>query len=292
MLALHPARRRSNRFPTRSTVSPHPGEVVTVPRRRIRLIAWNSAEARDRAGLLARAGYQVDQERFAGPASLRAMRDRPPDAVVIDLDRSPSMGRDVGLAVRSFRATRRVPLVFVEGAEDKVDRVRRVLPDAVFTTWGRIRSSLKRAIAHPPDDPVKPESLLAGYSRTPLAKKLGIKPNMVVGLAGAPKGFEATLGRLPAGAKIRRLGRGGADLILWFNRSRTELQSGLPRIMASLGPGGVWIAWPKQASGMKTDLTQSLVRRTGLDAGLVDYKICAIDATWSGLKFTRRGPKR
>jgi hypothetical protein len=265
---------------------------VTVPRRRIRLIVWNAAEARDRVDALARAGYQVDQKRFAGPASLRAMRNRPPDAVVIDLNRSPSMGRDVGLAVRSFRATRRVPLVFVEGAEDKVDRVRRMLPDAVFTTWGRIRSSLKRAIAHPPEDPVKPESLLAGYSGTPLGKKLGIKPNMVVGLADAPKGFEATLGRLPEGVKIRRLGRGGADLILWFNRSREDLQSGLPRIMAALGPGGVWIAWPKQTSGTKTDLTQNLVRRTGLDAGLVDYKICAIDATWSGLKFTRRGPKR
>jgi CheY-like chemotaxis protein len=263
-----------------------------MPKRQIRLIHWNAGEACERADLLTAAGYQVDCGHFNGPSSLRAMREQPPDAVVIDLERAPSQGRDVGLAVRSSGATRKVPLVFVAGARDKVDRLRSILPDAVFTTWSRIRSALKQAIANPPADPVKPESLMQGYSGTPLPKKLGIQAGMTVGLVGAPKGFAASLGSLPENVKIGRLGQGDADLIVWFNKSRKDLVAGLPRILAALGTGGVWIAWPKRASGLKTDLTQTDVRRTGLDAGLVDYKICAIDPTWSGLKFTRRKTQR
>jgi hypothetical protein len=130
---------------------------------------------------------------------------------------------------------------------------------------------------------------MEGYSGTPLPKKLGIKEGARVALAAAPRGFERTLGSLPAGVQLRRQVRGRFDRVIWFVKRRAELERGLERMERALGDkGGLWIAWPKKASGVRTDLTQSDVRRIGLAAGLVDYKICAIDATWSGLCFSRR----
>jgi hypothetical protein len=167
-------------------------------------------------------------------------------------------------------------------------RTRELLPDATYTTWGRLRSSLKRAMAHPPADPVVPGSVLAGYSGTPLPKKLGIKANSVVGLVDAPPGFEKTLGELPKGATLRRQTRGRPSLTLWFTRSRKDLERGIKRMVPLAGNGGLWIVWPKKGSGITSDLSETVVRGAGLGAGLVDFKVCAVDATWSGLRFTRR----
>jgi hypothetical protein len=129
----------------------------------------------------------------------------------------------------------------------------------------------------------------AGYSGTPLPKKLGVKPGAGVALVGAPAGFERRLGAESLGAVVSRRGRRPADLVVWFVPSRRHLDQDLPRVAARLAPGGgLWIAWPKKASGVATDVTESLVRRAGIAAGLVDYKVCAIDTIWSGLKFARR----
>jgi hypothetical protein len=128
----------------------------------------------------------------------------------------------------------------------------------------------------------------AGYSGTPLPKKLGIKSGMVVGLVGAPETFDETLGELPADVVLRWSARGRPDLVIWFPSTRRELERRVDRLGEIASGGGLWIAWPKQASGVKTDLSEQAVRATGLGAGLVDYKICAIDATYSGLKFARR----
>ena len=221
------------------------------------------------------------------PEMFRQLKAKPPDAVVIDLTRLPSHGRDVAMGLRVTKATRHVPIVFVEGAPDKVERVRQLLPDAVYTTWKGIGNSLKRAIAQPPTDPVVPGSSLAGYSGTPLPRKLGIKAGYVVALLGAPEDFSTTLGKLPEGVVLRQRPRGRCDLTIWFASSRKELERRVQRLGDSAGEGGLWIAWRKTASGVKTDVNQAIVRQVGLAAGLVDYKICAIDATWSALRFAR-----
>lgn len=258
-------------------------------RRQVRLIHANAAEGREKAALLRKAGYQVAFEPVT-PAVLKKLRDKPPQALVIDLTRTPSHGRDVAVAVRHWKATRHIPIAFAGGDLEKIERIKKLVPDAEYTPWSRIRSALKRAIAHPPQKPVQTASVLAGYSGTPLPKKLGIKPDFTVGLIGAPGDFEGTLGQLPKGVTLRRPARGNCDLLIWFPVSRKELERKVEEMGAATGPGGIWIAWPKQASGVQTDLTQTEVRRAGLDHGLVDYKICAIDATWSGLKFARRQP--
>ena len=120
-----------------------------VDMQRIRLIHWDPAEAGQRAQRLQAAGYEVDSETLDG-AGLRRLRDDPPDAVVIDLGRRPSQGRDVGLTLRKYVATRRVPLVFVGGVADKVARVREFLPDAVYTTWDKIHGALALSIRPAP----------------------------------------------------------------------------------------------------------------------------------------------
>lgn len=263
---------------------PRRRSVATV-RPRVRLVHWNAAEAAERAARLAAAGYVVDHAPIE-PAALKALRARPPAAAVIDLSRLPSQGRDVGVWLRKQRPTRHVPLVFVGGDATKVARVRQLLPDASYTTWARLPGTLKRAIAAPPARPTVPASTLAGYSGTPLPKKLGIKPGNVVALVGAPEGFERTLGALPPAATLTRRA-GSAELTIWFVRTLRQLHDRIDRVAARMGDG-LWIAWPKKASGVKSDVSETDVRRVGLAHGLVDYKICAIDATWSGLKFARR----
>jgi CheY-like chemotaxis protein len=254
--------------------------------RHIQLIHWNEAEAKPRLATLRSAGYRVGFEPFS-PALLRKLRETPPDAVVIDLTRLPSQGRDVALMIRQYKPLRRVPLVFVEGDPEKVKRIQSLLPDAAFTSWRNVRSALKRAIANPPKDPVIPTSNLAGYAGTPLPKKLGIKGGTVTVLVSAPDAFEKTLGALPKGATLKRSARGKHDLTLWFVTSHTELERRMAS-MAKIAGDALWIVWAKKGSAHDAGLTQADVRKTGLAAGLVDYKIAAIDATWSGLKFTRR----
>jgi hypothetical protein len=223
-----------------------------------------------------------------GGNSLQSLVEDPPDAFVIDLGRLPAQGRDLAIWLRGRKATCHVPMVFVGGDPDKVVRVRQLLPDAVYAEWRSIRGAIRQAIQNPPTDPVKPGAM-AGYSGTPLPKKLGIKTGSVVALLGAPDDFEETLGKLPDEVRLRRQARGRCDLVLLFSKTLAELERRFPAAVRTTAEGGsLWIAWPKTASGVATDLTQNKVRGYGLDNGLVDFKICAIDETWSGLRFARR----
>jgi hypothetical protein len=178
--------------------------------------------------------------------------------------------------------------VFVEGDAQKVKRIQELLPDAVYTAWDSMPGSLKEAIAHPPPAPIAPKSLFDAYAGQPLPKKLGIRPGMAVLLVRAPQDFTQLLGELPENVSINEGEEHPGELIVWFMRSRQELEASFEAISQRQDFRFVWIAWSKKASGIQTDLTQQLVRETGLRSGLVDFKICSIDPTWSGLCFTRR----
>jgi hypothetical protein len=260
--------------------------------RRVRLIHWKAEEARERVAELQAAGYEVDYDDTMPSGLMKRLRERPPAAVAIDLTRLPSHGREVATAIRSSKSTRGIPLVFAGGEPEKVEKMRALLPDAVFTEWARIRGALKRAIAHAPLAPVAPPAMMDRYAGTPLVKKLGIAAGMKVALVDAPDGFERTLGDVPDGVEFDEGMRGGCGLAIWFVRSGRELDTKIGRIAAATPEGGIWIAYPKKASGVATDLTQQMVREAGLAHGIVDYKVCAIDATWTGLKFARRRERR
>ncbi len=250
---------------------------------RLRLVNGDA----DGARALRAAGHVVAAGALT-PAVLRSLRARPPAAVVIDLARAPAQGRDLGVWLRQGKPTRGVPLVFVGGAPDKVAGVKRLLPDAGYTSWRGIRGAVRRALAHPPSQPVVHRSVFAAYEGRPLAQKLGIRPRATVALVGAPRGFARTLGAVPRGARLRRATGGGGDLTLWFVTRRRILERRIAALGRRAGAGGLWVIWPKHGAAVPSDLTQPLVRRIGLAAGLVDYKVCAVDATWTGLRFARR----
>lgn len=132
---------------------------------------------------------------------------------------------------------------------------------------------------------------MVGYSGTPLAKKLGIKEGHHVALLNAPLGFAATLDELPDEVTLSSSLRASdnLDVIVFFTKSRAELLKSFAPLAARLEPaGGLWIAWPKKSSGIISDVTENEVRSIGLAAGLVDNKVCAVDDTWSGLRFVIR----
>jgi len=130
---------------------------------------------------------------------------------------------------------------------------------------------------------------MAGYSGTPLIKKLGIKPDFRVALVNAPKDFKKELGPLPESAKFSSATAETLDVILLFVSSQKDMKQKFAPLAAQLQKNGMmWAAWPKKSSGVVTDLTENEVQRIGLEAGLVDIKVCAVTEIWSGLKFVYR----
>ena len=256
---------------------------------RARLIHQHPASAVGRVRQLESAGIAVDYSDTPDSAGLRRLVENVPDVYLIDLERLPSHGREIGLWLRRRTSTRRVPLVFAGGAPEKVERARALLPDAAFCTWDEVAPAIADALANPPADPIVPPSQMAGYSGTPLPKKLGIKEGSVVALIDPPPDFEQTLGELPPRARLVHGQQPDADLTIWFCRTRADLDAQIAAVRERLPDGGrLWIAWPKQSSLLASDLRQAGVRAAGLACGLVDFKICAIDGTWSGLQFAPR----
>ena len=130
---------------------------------------------------------------------------------------------------------------------------------------------------------------VAGYSGTPLPRKLGITDGARVALVSGPKDFERTLGTLPPGVSLHAAARGRLDVVVFFATRRGELTKRFPAFARAIAPdGGLWVSWPKRTSGVATDVTENVAREIGLAAGLVDNKVCAIDDCWSGLRFVHR----
>jgi hypothetical protein len=129
----------------------------------------------------------------------------------------------------------------------------------------------------------------AGYSKRSLVDKLGIKPNSSVSIVRAPEGYDTTLGELPSGVRTQAKPSRDLDFIQAFFLDSTTLSRQFSALKKAIKPNGVlWISWPKKAAKMNTDLTEDVVRKIGLQHGLVDIKVCAVDEVWSGLKFMYR----
>lgn len=123
----------------------------------------------------------------------------------------------------------------------------------------------------------------------PLPRKLGIKEDSVVALVAAPAGFDRELGRMPTGVEVRSTVRGRADVVVFFATRRAELARRIGSFERALAPGGsLWVAWPKRTSGVATDLSFEPVQEIGNEAGLVDGRVCPLNAAWSSVRFQRR----
>jgi CheY-like chemotaxis protein len=245
------------------------------------LITW-AKDVDDKLLSLRGVADVVDVVAPKGPPDLKALAADPPDALVIDLDRRPSEGLVIGIALRKQPATRHTPQVFAGGEPEKADRVRAILHDARFTDWGGLATQLRTAVERPPENPVVPDAM-APYAGASLEQKLGLTGDARIRLIGAPDEFADQI-------EAPRRTDGDAELVMLFARNPAELEEQLPTAMASVAEeGSLWIAWPKGGKGSSGELTQPVVRKHGMDAGWVDYKIASLDDTWSALRFRKRG---
>jgi hypothetical protein len=249
---------------------------------RIRLMHWKPAEAAPRVELLRTAGYEVQYEDKASPGVIRAGA---PEAVVIDLSRMPSHGREVAVWMRGTKAMRHIPIVFAGGEPDKVAAIRELIPDATYTEWNGIKGALKKALANPPATSVVPPQMMERYGNRSVSQKLGIKPGEVVTAIDPPRNFPDLLGNMPEGVEFREDERRPGPVTLWFIDDPATYQAFIAKRRSIASRSKLWVVWPKGEAGKRAGITQYLVRETALAAGLVDYKICAIDEKWSAMLF-------
>jgi CheY-like chemotaxis protein len=254
---------------------------------RLRVIHWDAEEARALVELCRGAGYQVDYDSGGGTAVVKATRKAPvPDAIVIDLTRLASHGREVGVALRNYKALRATPIVFVDGEEMKVEKTRERVPDAYFCSRGQLLRTLKKAIREAGSKPAVPATPMMELYRSRFTfQKLGVEPGMSLGVVDPPRDYLAALGEMPEGVEIVENPDSPQAVTVWFVHELDPYLDSLRRMRAIADRTKLWVAWRK---GAKNGITQNSVRESAREFGLVDYKICAIDGHWSGMLFTRK----
>jgi hypothetical protein len=258
----------------------------------VRLVCWKEAVASERAELLRKAGAKVDASVFNPAGMITRLRQDPPAVVVIDLDRLPSHGRAVAVMLRTSKSLRHIPIVFAGGVEEKIARVREEIPDGIFTSWTKAGAAVKRAMKKAPAvvaQPPMPAPYMQRYAGSTLAKKLDLKAGLKTVLIGAEEGFVESLGDLPEGFEFETRISAETRLMLWFVRASHEMVHAFEILGMRMVQGcSAWIIYPKQAGRYKVDFNGNDIRAAGIAVGLVDYKICAVDADWSGMKFARK----
>ena len=252
---------------------------------RIRLFHWKAAEAQATLDRLRTAGHEVDyQEQFL-PALLSELKRSPPDAVLIDLSRLPSHGREVAVSIRGSKSTRHLPLVFAGGAAEKLEAIRTLLPDASYCEPEAICAAIQRALKDAPAKPVIPVQMMDRFAARTVCQKLGIGEGARVLLIDPPRDHESVLAPLPKGIQFIEDAHGGAAVTLWFVRDRHALESSLRENRRLASSSKLWIVWPKQKRGSRGGITETMIREDTIAVGLVDYKVCAVNETWSAMLF-------
>jgi hypothetical protein len=255
---------------------------------RLRLIHWNAAESARYVTLLTEAGHRVEYSHEFSPPLLREWRMSPPDAFVINLSRLPSHGREIAVALRQSKATRTTPIVFCDGEEERVAKTRVLLPDAFFCQFARLKTTLKTAVRSGSQGAIVPVAMMDRYAARTTAQKLGIRPGHLVALIDPPRDMPAALGQLPAGVAFADE---PADVTLFFATEPAQLQQQLSTLRTSAARTRLWVCWQKGKSN-KVEVSERLVRETGIALGLVDYKICSVSEVWSGLLFAEKRAKK
>jgi CheY-like chemotaxis protein len=253
--------------------------------RRIRLIHWQPEEASPISEILEGAGFRVDYDDKIAPEILRDLRLSPPDAIVIDLSRLPSHGREMAIALRGNKQTRQVPILFLDGAPGKVAIVRQALPDAAYCERPRLKTALRKCIREVPGNPVVPAQMMDRYAARTTAQKLGITPGSKVAVMDAPRDYARVIGAVPDDVEFREDSWDGCAVTLWFVEEPEAFLAALPKMRRAAAVSRLWVAWPKKAARKASLLNETAIRETAIGSGLVDYKICSVNETWSGLCF-------
>ena len=260
---------------------------ITLSMPHVLVIHWDPIEAGALCDRMRREGFDASPYPGRGAGGFRRIPESPPDVIVIDLMRVPSYGRAMGALLRERKPTRTIPLVFIAGDPEKTRPVKELLPDAVFTDLLRVGAAVRRAMGRGPRQRLAPQG-----PGTPLLRKLRIGEGTVIALLHAPAGFEAKLAPLPEGARMET-GMEGAGVILMFVKSAAALGRELPSLARALTRETrqgrtLWLVWPKKTSGLAGELTMPKIREMCVNVGLIDYKVCAVDETWSGMAVAPR----
>jgi len=253
----------------------------------IKLISWHE-NIKKKVAALKQAGVRIDiapLTRLSGAVGELARLN--PAVLVLDLDKLPSNSREIALVLRSSKSARHIPVLFAGGAPEKTVRIRTEYPEGIFAEWPEVPQALAKLLRQPPPTPsVLPPR---DFSTTPLLKKLGIQADMQIACIAAPDAFEELLGDLPENAIVTTGITPKTALALCFVRSLDDLAATLDLLTLRLPKQvSVWIIHPKRAGRYRVDFNQNHVRDRALEVGLVDYKVCSIDADWSALKFAWR----
>ncbi|MBN1154906.1 hypothetical protein JXB12_08340 [candidate division KSB1 bacterium] len=254
----------------------------------IRYIHWNAEEAEEAAKRIRSWNHDVLCDVPDSGQFIKKIESQRPDLIIINLNRLPAQGRDFAFMIRARKSTRFIPILFLEGQPDKAASIRDRLPDAVYTTWDRLAIDIERALAEGVSNPFVPASMMDAYKGKPLAEKLGIKDNFIVALIDSPENYPEMIDPLPNKVTFFKAPVSHCDLIIWFIRDAASFVQRIDQLLNATDCRKIWIAWPKRSSSFQSDLSQNLVRKTALAAGLVDYKISSFDDTWSGLLFKVR----
>ncbi len=252
----------------------------TAKKKDVRLFHVKAEEAEALVTLMTDAGYNVHYPGEREPSPYAKIKALDPAAVVIDLSRNPTHARYVGTEIRRHKGLRHIPIVFVDGDQERVRMAKAMLPDAVFTKRDRLKEALD--LLEPVVDPVVPAGTILS-NRSP-AEKLGIKAGARVALIRPPIDYSRVIGPLPEGASLEEDPREVLPLTLWFVSDSDEFLESLKAIRKLAAKSRVWIVYPKQTAKRKKDagLTQNLIREGARSVGLIDYKICSVDDTWTG----------
>jgi hypothetical protein len=275
-----------------STAMPRPSS----RKKTLRLICWNEVDAAARAIILRRAGYRVIADPPENPGGMvRYFRELAVHAVVIDLDRLPSHGRELGLSLRASKSTSHLRLIFAGGLPAKIELIRAAIPDATFIPWNNgVAAAIEHATAQPDQARLPSRELPKDTSPGSLERKLDIKPPAHFVIVSVNRSDSAWLDELltsiPEGVIRQRRIDAVTTLALFPVATRCDLMRAFEQARSALQPKtSLWIVHPKQTSPLAADFNQDDVREAGLAHGFVDYKVCAVDKDWSALKFARRG---
>jgi CheY-like chemotaxis protein len=252
---------------------------------RIRILHWKPAESAPLIEACRACGFEVEYDDIPSPALIKMIRRNQPDAVVIDLTRLPSHGREAALAIRRTKYSRHIPIVFVDGEPEKVEALRQWLPDATFCARKQLCSKIKSACANPIQNPVAPPGVMERYGSRTKAQKLGIKEGSTVAVIDPPGDYETVLGDLPEGVQLLENPATVHPVTLWFVRDPDAFLVALRRMRAIAAKTKLWVVRPK---GPKSLLNENFLRKAANEVDLVDYKICAVDDYWTGIVFARR----
>jgi len=253
---------------------------------RVRLFHWKTQEAVPLIADLEAAGFSVDYEEQLSSSSFRRVRESQPHAFVVDLSSRPSHGREVAIALRGHKATRHVPILFVNGEPEKVEGVRRTLPDATYVTGARLIPALRRAKTV--SKPLIPAQMMDRYAGRTAAQKLGIGKGARVAVVDPPADYARAIGDLPEGAFFEEEDFAVCKITLWFVHDYPALQAAMPEIRRTATRHRLCILWRKGKGG---PLDGGIIRTCANRVGLVDYKVCSVNETWSGMAFAVKKPR-